>query len=106
MITTAAELRDSGMQSAIHHADHVIDDWSVQAFDYLQRFVRDRGGEFMCEDIRAFASENGLPQPPTNRAWGSLMIRAARQGLIKQSGFGKTKGASAHRTPAAVWVVA
>lgn len=107
MTATASELRNSGMASAINHADHVDDDWSIRAYAVLKHFVACRKSPFMCEEVRKYAlNEIGLPKPPSERAWGYLMIKAAKEGLIKHNGYDKTKSASAHRTPAAVWVAA
>lgn len=103
-MTKANELRDQGMQAAIDHADHVLDDWSVKAYAALKNFAAFQKSPFMCEEVRKYVADLDVPSPPSNRAWGLLMLKAAREGLIKHNGYGRTTSASAHRTPAAVWV--
>ena len=58
----------------------------------------------MTEDIR-LASEKKVPIPPSNRAWGGVVVRASKAGLITRAGFSNVKNAKAHSTPATVWRV-
>jgi len=75
-----------------------------RAFFYLQRFIQDiNGEEFLGEDVRNFAHEQGLQLPPDNRAWGGVMIRAARAGLIKKNGYRVCKNRKAHNSPMTIW---
>ena len=58
----------------------------------------------MTEDVR-LASEKEIPMPPSNRAWGGIVVRASKAGLISRVGFSNVKNAKAHKTPATVWKV-
>lgn len=101
----ANELRDEGILVSVLKADQVTEDWSIKAFSALKHFAQCNRGEFMCEQVRQYAAAHlSLPEPPSKRAWGAVMLMGAKEGIIKQTGYGKTKSASAHRTPAAVWM--
>ena len=72
--------RDDGMARAARHADAVSSAWSAGAYGHLVEFVatvKQRGGDFMAEDVRAYAAGRGLPPPPDPRAWGVVMKRGA-----------------------------
>jgi len=95
------DLRDRGMQQAVEHADKTSTGWSDVAYAFLVEYLATHR-EFMTEDAR-LASHGIVPEPPSKRAWGSVIIRAAKSGLIKRIGFRNVKNAKAHSTPAAVW---
>lgn len=97
------ELRDIGMKQATDHADQKIEKWSDRAYDFLLEFIK-TNKEFMAEDVRN-ASEGTLELPPSNRAWGSIFVKAARAGMIKRKGYRQVKNAKAHCTPATLWEV-
>jgi hypothetical protein len=97
--------RDEGMGRAAHSADQKMPKWTQFAYTMLIEFIRQGGDMFMGEDVRVFAYKNGLPQPPHERAWGSIMHRAASAGLLVKGGFASVKNPKAHRTPATVWIV-
>ncbi|HDY88544.1 MAG TPA: hypothetical protein ENH82_10605 [bacterium] len=56
----------------------------------------------MAEDIR-FASKDIVPDPPSARAWGSVVFRAVRNGLIHKVGYRNVTNEKAHCTPATLW---
>lgn len=102
----AETARDLGMLQAEEHADRVIPDWSLKAFWALKSYLFVSNGKpFLGEDVRFYAEERGLPLPPSKRAWGAVIVKAAREKLIRSVGFGLTKNPTAHRTPATLWVV-
>jgi hypothetical protein len=69
----------------------------------LKDFIQFSDGKpFMCEDVREYAS-NHLPTPPTNRAWGAIILRAKKDGIIKHYGFGQVTNPRAHRANASMW---
>ncbi len=96
--------RDAGMQQAIDHANAVVEKWSDRAMVFLKKYIKLNNGGFMAEDVRMFAELMDFPSPPSARAWGSIMTRARREGLIVGIGYGKTKSKKAHRTPAGIWM--
>lgn len=101
-------LRDIGMQQAVDHAEQVEPGWKDLAYRYLQRFLNEyvpRLGlqSFMAEDIRAWAHEQGLGRPPTARAWGGIIAKAANRGLIVKIGVQQVKNKTAHCANANLW---
>lgn len=96
-------LRDAGIEKAITHANETNDNWSERAYRFLLDFIKTRN-VFMCEDVRA-ASMRNVPEPPSKRAWGAIILKAAKSGMIIQSGYNKVKNANAHKANAAVWRV-
>ena len=103
MINDGAELRDKGIKQSLDNANNTHDRWSDKAYDFLLKYIKYQY-EFMTEDVRV-ASEKAIPKPPSNRAWGSVILRASRSGLINRVGFANVKNAKAHKTPASVWRV-
>lgn len=101
IFNTGPELRDQGMQRATNHADAVINDWSETAYQFLLGYLHSHS-LFMTEDVRK-ASEGIVPEPPSLRAWGSIIVRAAKSGFIKRAGYENVKNARAHSTPATLW---
>lgn len=101
------DLARDGMATAEEHANLVHEDWSFQAATKLTEFLseRDVGDKFMAEDFRTWATEQGLPRPPSNRAFGSVIAKAARAGMIAKAGYRAVKNPLAHCTPATLWEV-
>ena len=95
--------RDRGMEKALSHADLITEKWSERAYNFLRDYMR-YSTVFMTEDVRA-ASKGLVPEPPSNRAWGAVIMRAIREGRIRRIGFQAVKNAKAHCTPAALWQV-
>ena len=103
MINNGSQLRDKGIKKAIDNADNTHNKWSDKAYKFLTGYIKSHH-EFMTEDLR-MASEKEIPKPPSNRAWGGIILRAVRAGLIVRDRFSNVKNAKAHKTPATVWRV-
>ena len=102
----AEQGKEEGMQTAVDHADRVIPEWSERAFDMLKAFTREHSGEFICENMRRWAYGRGLSTPPIDRAWGAVMLRGAKSGIIRSTGrYEKTVGPTAHRSLASIWEI-
>ena len=105
---TGEQLRDFGMQLAIDHADqvHPSPQWSIQAYNVFVDYVKQLMPlqTFMTEDVRQWAFNNKrIPEPPSNRAWGSISIKVCKSGLIEKAGYASVSNAKAHCTPATLW---
>ena len=59
---------------------------------------------FLIEEVREKAEGCGLPVPPSRRAWGAIVIKAKRIGIIKRVGYGQVSNPYAHRANASMWV--
>lgn len=97
----AAAWRDNGIAVAELNAESHIPNWADMAFDALNQFIQGRSDEFMAEEVRTWAT--WVPEPPSARAWGSVILKAARRGIIRSVGIRKTRNPSAHCANASVW---
>lgn len=87
----ARAARDAGMQQAIDHADRQMAGWSEHAYQFLVEFAR-YTPSFISEDVSdASKAVSSFPQPPTDRAWGSVYRRACHDGVIAQDGSGRSR---------------
>jgi len=100
---TGVELRDIGIEQAMMNADRQHEKWTVSAYNFLLSYIQ-TNKEFMAEDVRA-ASFGIVIEPPHNRAWGGIFVKAVKSGLIKRKGFRNVTNAKAHCTPATLWGV-
>ena len=104
---TGPELRDKGIKKAVDHAGV---EWSDEAYLHLCVYIDIIGSylpddrEFMMEDARA-AIKGKLPPPPSLRAWGGIIRRAANAGLIEKVGIRQVQNQKAHCANANVWKV-
>ncbi len=98
---TGEELRDQGINQALSHAEQVSDNWGDKAYILFLEFIKDRE-TFKCEDFRESVKDK-LDEPPSNRAFGSIIVRAAKAGKIKRIGFVNVLNPRAHRTPVSFW---
>lgn len=98
---TAEQLRDEGIERA---SDNAGADWKSQALHLLRMFLIESPlAEFQTEDVRHYATKHGLAAPPSERAWGSVIIAAKTLGLIAWRRYEAVDNPKAHRTPASVW---
>lgn len=100
-IDFAKKVTDEAIQRGVDHADAVHEKWSLQAFEFLKGYA-EINPVFMVEDVRN-ASVGIVPIPPTSKAWGGVVRKAAIAGLVFKAGYKEVKNVKAHRTPASVW---
>ena len=113
MINNGTQLRDKGIKQALDSANDAHEKWSEKAYKFLVNYIKSNKRKsvkqpsfkrFMTEDVR-LASEKEIPIPPSNRAWGGIVVKASKAGLISRVGFSNVKNVKAHKTPATVWRV-
>lgn len=94
-----------GAERAASRADRDSDgQWSAQAWDFMVAWARQRQGQpFQGEDVR-HAAAGVVPAPPEPRAWGSILVRAAKARLIARVGYAPAKDPKSHGNPKSVWV--
>lgn len=101
-------LKQTGMQQAVDHADQAVPyNWSDKAYAYLVNWLGTlpSGYPFLLEDARIRSEILGtVPQPPHKRAWGAIVAKASREGLIYSIGTNRVKNPKAHRANATQWV--
>ena len=98
---TGTELKEAGIKRS---SDNAGVDWNNQADITLCEFIK-ANKKFQAEDFRLYASKIGLPDPPHLRAFGSVIVRASRRGLIKSIGTAQVDNPKAHRAISNVWAV-
>lgn len=98
---TGCSLARFGADQAERHANETAPGWGDKAFEALCAFVKQHTGKFQAEDVRVWARH--VPPAPSLRAWGNVMVRAAKEGLIKAVGYERVNNPLAHSTPATVW---
>lgn len=98
----AVELKNRGMIQSIENADRNNKKWSEIAYKYLLHYLINKKEPFLTEDVR-MSSKNVVPEPPSNRAWGTIIVKASKIGIIKKIGYGTTKSKKSHSTPASLW---
>jgi hypothetical protein len=97
------KLRDFGIKTAEDNANSKIDNWSNDAYEFLKTYCI-TAKEFMAEEVRV-CSLGKIERPPNDRAWGAIIVRAVKEGLIKRKGYQCVQNSKAHRTPATLWEV-
>ena len=95
------EARNKGIKKAINTAERKTPNWADVAYDFLKVYIRTHN-VFMVEDVRK-ASTGYVPT--AGRAWGGIVLRAAKMGLIEKHGMDKVKNPKAHCANANVWRV-
>lgn len=78
-----------------------VNDWADLAYNYLVEYATTHK-EFMVEDVRE-ASKGTVPEHQSGRAWGGVVVRASRAGIIRRKEFKNVKNEKAHGTPATLW---
>ena len=79
-----------GMETAGEHADDVHEGWREHAYEFLLTYAS-KHPLFISEDVSDASKEAGFPQPPTDRAWGSVYLRAQRARVIAKAGIGRSR---------------
>lgn len=97
-------LKQRGITLALRNANEEHESWGERAFHFLKAFCKDHP-RFRAEEAREFAEHNGLEVPKSKRAFGAIVLRAARAGIIKKVGLESVMNPNAHKANAAVWEV-
>ena len=77
----AIDLKNKGMIQSLENADKNNPSWSVLAYRYLLHYLINNKEPFLTEDV-TMLSKDVVPEPPSNRAWGQIIVKAAQTGII------------------------
>ena len=99
---TAEELAERGANRAAAHADRVSEGWSKSAMAFLRLYAACTRNTFTTETVRRLALYADVLPPPDARAWGAVVKRAHREGIIEPCGYAKA-GKSGHAGPRTLW---
>ena len=102
--TQASDARDLGISLAEDKANLDHPNLTELALIQLRCFLLENKGEFQMEDVREFAYKNGLQQAESNRSWGAVAVKARKLGLIQFVRIEPTRGITAHRANANVYI--
>lgn len=109
----AQRLKEQGIQQSLFNADlqsSVLKEgelykWSDLAYQFLLSFLKaNKGSSFMVENVRTEAVGK-IPEPPSKRAWGGIILKAKNSGLIRHIGYRQVKNPKAHMANASLWAV-
>ena len=80
---------------AIARAVESNDDWKQKAYLAVCEFCNKHAGkEHLAEEIRVFAEAQGVAPLNDARAWGPILKRAEKNGVIKNVGYAPTKSSN------------
>jgi len=98
--------KQAGIKKAVDHADQVSEGWSELAYSFLQRYLQGVPSgayfQFTTEQLRESAKFS-VPEPPKDQAWGAVILRAAKKGLIRKAGYDTAKNLKSHSRPVTLW---
>lgn len=101
-IDRARERAEVGIDRVGRKADWLQDGWRASAYDWLRRWLLVKNGKlFLTEDFVQFAESQGLAKPHDGRAYGAVIQRAARYGLIRKMGYAPAN--SSNCSPKCLW---
>lgn len=98
--TAARKARDEGIARAVDHADAVAPKWSDRAYDFLLAHARVTA-QFTSYEFRQAMRLMGKPMPPTDKAFGGVFQKAARDGVIEKAGYAQHP--ERHCSPTPIW---
>lgn len=81
--------RVTAIETVASHAEENLPGWKIQAVEYVRRYSA-MHLEFISEDCTDWAYENGLAKPHDPRAMGQIYRVAAKAGMIRKHGYGRS----------------
>lgn len=104
-IPLARQERDKGIAKAESSANSASPGWSDRAFEMFKEWLSGwaPGHKFLMEDFRFTSKIMGLPDPPSERAFGGIALRARFAGLIRSFDKVQVKNKKAHACFATRW---
>ena len=92
------ELAIAGGATAAAHADNQSAGWLARATGLAEQFVINHVDlpSFQAIELRSYAEAQGLTSPPDARAWGHVMRRLKKNGVIESVGTGKSSDPKQH----------
>jgi len=96
------EARDKGIRRAKEHAERVVEGWSEGALAMLRRYVAEVGQPFTTLALREWAAARGFDSV-SGWAWGSVIVRAVKLGIIERAGAVNVGSATSHLKLSPLW---
>lgn len=101
LFDAARKRRDDGMELVEDNANQTAPGWSAAAYAAIAEFCRERPYPFLLEDVRQWSASRGIAAPHDRRAWGAVIRRAAKHGLVRKVGY--APAASSNMSPKVQW---
>lgn len=110
LASDGAKLAGQGARRAALSAENANPGWQQSAYERLERFAAARKAQgvlnLTSEQVRKDAEAGDLPVPPDKRAWGAVMMRASRAGLLVKNGWVNAEDPKVHANPVSLWTIA
>jgi hypothetical protein len=99
------QLRDEGAAKALKNAGQ---EWHDKAVQIALRFFANAGHDgALFEEVREFATRQGLDEPPSPNAWGAVCLAMSKRNLIAKTGqLRASRSARSHSRAQPVWRLA
>ncbi|MBS1915696.1 MAG: hypothetical protein JST87_05425 [Bacteroidetes bacterium] len=107
-ILDAIQARDAGIKKSSDHAEQVNPGWNERCYRLLQWWLstKSKGFRFKTEDFRIASNlEDMIEKPAHDRAFGGIIVRAFKAGLIRKIGTIQVVNPKAHCANATLWEV-
>ena len=96
--------KEIGILRAEQKQEEIEPGWQDFSIDKFKEFLSFKN-QFITEEFRLWAEANGLSQPPEPRAYGALILKVQKKGLIQWNGtYQEMKESKSHGCPKKVWV--
>lgn len=104
LLVEARRARDEGIARAVAHAEATVGpEWAATAYTFLGVFAR-KNQTFTTEQVREAATRAGeVLEPPDRRAWGGVVKKAVRTGMLRRCGFVQATDPRVHMNIVALW---
>lgn len=95
-------LKDKGIQKSLDTANRVNPGWGEQCYRFFKIWIRKQRKPFKMESFRE-SIQGVISDPPSLRSFGSLVVRAKKEHLIKHVGYTQTENPKSHAANCSLW---
>ena len=92
---------DQGMGRALDRAERQTPAWGEIAYRFIEEYARQHAEFPGWVVVKSAAVTVNFPEPPTEKAWGAVIKRAARARVIERAGT--VKDPNRHGNPIPLW---
>lgn len=108
LLQDGQKLAETGLQLAVDHAEGVAPGWKERAWKLFIEWLSQQKHrqEFKMEQFRLWCVLNDkIEKPPTDKAFGFLPLKAAKEELVQKVGYAKSTNPKSHCRPCTLWMV-
>lgn len=85
------------------YATLMAEQWGILALVFVYTLAWAQGLRTYWIKTRLFAESKGFEVPPHRRAWGGVLVSAARAGIVRKVGHRSVTNPKAHCAVATLW---